>query len=108
MRAFAPLEAQSMTGRADDKFDEVRRAWLAAHQNWSTIQRRRAELLGRKVRARQRQLAAAVPDPHDDTVIPPLWLRTAKSPASQTEMLAVLLTVAVGTDRVVGRLVDEP
>ena len=81
-----------MTGHADDKFDEVRRAWLAAHQNWSTIQRRRAELLGRKVRARQRQLAAAVPDPHDDTVIPPLWLRTAKSPASQLEAAAVVVT----------------
>jgi hypothetical protein len=73
----------------DDKFDEMRRAWIAAHQGWSTIQRRRAELLGRKVRARQRAVATAVPDPHDDTIIPPLWLRTGKSPASQVEMLAV-------------------
>jgi hypothetical protein len=73
----------------DDKFDEMRRAWIAAHQGWSTIQRRRAELLGRKVRARQRAVATAVPDPHEDTIIPPLWLRTGKSPASQVEMLAV-------------------
>ena len=76
-----------------DKFDEVRRAWIAAHQGWSTIQRRRAEQLGRKVRARQRATAAAVPDPHDDTVIPPLWLRTAQSPASQVE--AVLVAAAL-------------
>jgi hypothetical protein len=74
---------------SDDKFDEMRRAWIAAHQGWSTIQRRRAELLGRQVRVRQRAVANSVPDPHDDTIIPPLWMRTAKSPASQLEMLAV-------------------
>jgi hypothetical protein len=80
-----------MADRSDDKFDEVRRAWIARHQGWSTIQRRRAEQLGRRVRARQRDVVAAVPDPHDDTVIPPLWLRTAKSPASQVELVGVVL-----------------
>ena len=80
-----------MPARSDDKFDEVRRAWIARHQGWSLIQRRRAELLGRKVHARQRAIAAAVPDPHDDTIIPPLWLRPAKSPASQVEMFVVML-----------------
>jgi len=84
-----------MADRSDDKFDEVRRAWIARRQGWSTIQRRRAEQLGRKVRARQRELTAAVPDPHDDTVIPPLWLRTGKSPASQVELVGVLLAVAL-------------
>ncbi|MDT5347997.1 MAG: hypothetical protein QOH91_1284, partial [Mycobacterium sp.] len=29
-----------------ERYDEMRRAWIAAHQGWSTIQRRRAELLG--------------------------------------------------------------
>jgi hypothetical protein len=76
-------------GDDDDKFDEMRRAWISAHQGWSTIQRRRAERLGRRIRARQRAVANAVPDPHDDTVIPPLWLRTAKSPAAQVEFCAV-------------------
>ena len=84
-----------MPARSDDKFDELRRAWIARHQGWSLIQRRRAELLGRKVRARQRAIAAAVPDPHDDTIIPPLWLRTAKSPASQVEMLVVALAAVL-------------
>ncbi|MBB5167635.1 hypothetical protein [Mycobacterium sp. AZCC_0083] len=49
-----------MTARrdgVDDKFDEMRRAWIAAHQGWSTIQRRRAEVLGRSVRGRQRAVA---------------------------------------------------
>ena len=88
-----------MSDHRGDKFDEVRRAWIARHQGWSTIQRRRAERLGRRVRARQRAVVAAVPDPHDDTVIPPLVLRTAKSPASQVELLVVffaLLLVPLG------------
>lgn len=84
-----------MPDSRDDKFDEVRRAWIAAHQGWSTIQRRRGELLGRKVRARQRSVVAAVPDPHDDTSIPPLVLRPAKSPASQVELVGVLLCAAL-------------
>jgi hypothetical protein len=78
-----------MTTPPVDRFDEMRRAWIAAHHGSSTIQRRRAEILGRKIRTRQRTVATAVPDPHDDTVIPPLWLRTTKSPASQIELLAV-------------------
>jgi hypothetical protein len=78
-----------------DRFDEVRRAWIAEHQGWSTVQRRRAEQLGRRVRARQRRRAAAIPDPHDDTVLPPLWLRSAKSPASQAEMTLVLVAAVI-------------
>ena len=80
-----------MSGVGDDRFDEVRRAWIAEHQGWSTIQRRRAELLGRRVRMRQRRRASAVPDPHDDTMLPPMWLRSTKSPAAQVELTVVLL-----------------
>jgi hypothetical protein len=72
-----------------DRFDETRRAWIAAHQGVSTIQRRRAEVLGRAVRARQRAVANAAPDPHDDTVLPPLWLRNAHSPTAQLELMGV-------------------
>jgi len=77
-----------------DRFDEMRRDWIAHHQRWSTIQRRRAERLGRIVRRRQRVQTAAVPDPHDDTVLDPLWLRTGRSPASQVELVGVM-TAAV-------------
>jgi hypothetical protein len=84
-----------MTPPPVDRFDEMRRAWIAAHQGVSTIQRRRAELLGCRIRARQRAVATAVPDPHDDTAIPPLWLRTAKSPAAQLELLAVTVAALV-------------
>ena len=86
-----------------DRFDEVRRAWIAQHQGWSLIQRRRAEQLGRRVRARQRRMVAAVPDPHDDTSLPPLILRVAKSPTSQVELFAVaLLAVCVPLGWVAG------
>jgi len=78
-----------------ERYDDMRRGWIASHQGWSTIQRRRAELLGRKIRARQRAVARAVPDPHDDTVIPPLWLRAAQSPASQVEMSIVVVCAVI-------------
>jgi hypothetical protein len=79
-----------------DRFDDVRREWIARHQGWSTIQRRRAEQLGRLIRVRQRAQAAAVPDPHDDTLLPPILLRTNQSPASAVEGLALtaLLVIA--------------
>ena len=73
----------------------MRRTWIATHQGWSTIQRRRAEILGKKVRARQRAVAVAVPDPHDDTVIPGLWLRTTHSPAARVELTVVVLAAVV-------------
>jgi hypothetical protein len=82
-------------GVAPDRFDELRRSWIAKHQGWSTIQHRRAELLGRRVRARQRHRASAVPDPHDDTALPPMWLRTAKSPAAQLELILVTVAAVV-------------
>src|SRR5262245_16044929 len=78
-----------------DRFDEVRREWISRHQGPSTIQRRRAEQLGRVVRQRQRLRTSAVPDPHDDTVIAPLWLRTSKSPGAQVELCVVLLAALV-------------
>lgn len=78
-----------------DRFDEVRREWIAFHQGWSTIQRRRAEQLGRIVRKRQRLRTAAVPDPHDDTLLAPLWLRAAKSPAAQLETALVLIAAVI-------------
>ncbi|WP_018604174.1 hypothetical protein [Mycobacterium sp. 155] len=87
---------------SDDKFDELRRAWIARHQGWSTIQRRRAEQLGRKVRARQRLQSVAVPDPHDDTLLPPLWLRTTRSPASQVELVLMSAVVVLAPFGLIG------
>jgi hypothetical protein len=78
-----------------DRFDDLRREWIAFHQGWSTIQRRRAEQLGRIVRKRQRIHTVAVPDPHDDTVLDPLWIRATKSHASRVELTLVLALAAM-------------
>ena len=78
-----------------DRFDEVRREWISCHQGWSTIQRRRAEQLGRVVRRRQRIRTAAVPDPHDDTRIDPLGLRAHKSRSAKVELCIVMLAAVI-------------
>lgn len=78
-----------------DRFDDVRREWIAFRQGDSLIQRRRAEQLGRIVRRRQRIHTVAVPDPHDDTVVPPIYLRQARSVASRLEVVAVLVLAAL-------------
>src|SRR4051812_15047183 len=96
-----------MTARHVTDLDEARHAWIVAHQGVSTIQRRRAETLGRKMRARQRVAASAVSDAHDDTVIPPLWLRAAKSPASHIEMLVVVTAGVVAPAGWLGGLVVQ-
>jgi hypothetical protein len=85
-----------MTGKPPpDRFDEIRREWIATHQGWSTMQRRRAEQLSRIMRRRQRIRTSAVPDPHDDTVLDPLWIRATKSPASQVELVVVAVAAAI-------------
>lgn len=61
---------------------------------WSTIQRRHAEQLGRIVRNRQRIQTLAVPDPHDDAHIDPLWVRACKSNASKVELAIIWIAFA--------------
>lgn len=78
-----------------DCSDNIRREWIAYHQGWSTIQRRRAEELGRIVRKRQRIRTSAVPDPHDDTRIDPLWMRAAKSRAARAEVVFVVAAAII-------------
>jgi hypothetical protein len=74
-----------------DRFDDVRREWIAFRQGESLIQRRRAEQLGRLVRKRQRIHTVAVPDPHDDTVLPRIMWRQGRSTYSKIEFFAVLV-----------------
>ncbi|MDF0531135.1 hypothetical protein P0W64_16495 [Tsukamurella sp. 8F] len=72
-------------------FDDERRAWIADHQGWSRIQTRRAELLARQIRRRVREQTGARPNPHEDTVIQPIWARTGPAPALTVEGAAVLM-----------------
>jgi hypothetical protein len=81
-------------GHSDDRFDEMRRGWIAAHQDQSIVQRRRAELLGRQG-DRQCSVAAVARDRHDDTIVAPLWLPSAKSLQSEVETLIVLAVLVL-------------
>jgi hypothetical protein len=60
-----------------DRFDELRREWIARHAGVFTIQKRRAEILNRRIRDRHRKLAGARPSPYNDNVIKPLPARRA-------------------------------
>lgn len=71
-----------------DRFDELRREWIARHASVFTIQKRRAEVLNRRIRDRHRKLAGARPSPYDDNVIKPL-------PARRTDTIEGYVEAAV-------------
>jgi hypothetical protein len=75
-----------------DRFDEVRREWIARHAGPFPIQKRRAEILNRRIRDRHRSMAGARPSPYNDNVIKPLPLRSAKTVEGYIE--AVVVSVA--------------
>jgi hypothetical protein len=75
-----------------DRFDEVRQEWIARHAGPFPIQKRRAEILNRRIRDRQRKIAGARPSPYNDNVIKPLALRQARTVEAYIE--AVVVSVA--------------
>ena len=77
-------------------FDEERRAWIAAQAGIWMFQKRRAELLGKRIRARSRAKVGARPDPHDDQVTPPLVFRTSSTTtgALETGVVAAIAAAA--------------
>lgn len=58
-----------------DRYDELRREWIAEHAGIWNIQKRRAEQLNRQIRKRIRMAAGARPNPYDDNPTHPLWAR---------------------------------
>ena len=78
-----------------DRYDALRCEWIKTHRGWSTIQDRRQNRLEQVIRRRQRVVTGAVPDPHDDVALPPIWARVAKSPASRLEWLAVNIAALI-------------
>jgi hypothetical protein len=74
-----------------DRYDELRREWIAAHAGIFTMQIRRAELLNRQIRRRNRDLAGARPDPHDDHGTHPFGVRGFKTVEARTELCIVAL-----------------
>jgi hypothetical protein len=53
----------------DDRFDEIRRKWIASNQRSFIFQKRRAEILARQIRNRATENSGARVDPADDDVI---------------------------------------
>jgi hypothetical protein len=52
-----------------DRFDEIRRKWIARNQQTFIFQKRRAEILARQIRDRATENSVARVDPADDDVI---------------------------------------
>ncbi|MGV7254580.1 hypothetical protein PJI20_10135 [Mycobacterium kansasii] len=89
-------------------FDEQRRAWIAAHAGILLFQKRRAELLGKRIRAAERARIGARPDPHDDQVTPPLVFRTASTSTGAVEsVLVAVCAVAAPLGWSLGRLLYD-
>jgi hypothetical protein len=75
-------------------FDEQRRAWIAGHAGIFLFQKRRAELLGKKLRSQARARAGARPDPHDDQVTPALVFRSPSTSTGGLETVVVAVCAA--------------
>lgn len=78
----------------DDRFDEVRRKWIARHQHTFIFQKRRAEVLARQIRDRAQVLSGARVDAADDDVIHPLLMRPITTPYAGLDA-AIVLVAAV-------------
>jgi hypothetical protein len=77
-----------------DRFDEIRRRWIARHQHSFVFQKRRAELLARQIRDRAQIASGARVDPADDDVIHPLLLRPPTTPYAAVDT-AIVATAAL-------------
>jgi hypothetical protein len=87
-----------------DRFDEVRRRWIARHQHTFVFQKRRAELLARRIRDRAAQKSGARVDPADDDVIHPLLARPVTTAYAGIDLVGVLVCAIVAP---VGWLVGQ-
>jgi len=79
-----------------DRFDEIRRRWIARHQYTFIFQKRRAEILARQIRDRAAEKSGARVDPADDDVIHPLIARPVKTIYAGVDM-AIVCTAALLT-----------
>lgn len=77
-----------------DRFDEVRRKWIARNQRTFIFQKRRAEELARQIRDRDRVITGARVDPADDDIIHPWYARPIKTPYAMFDWV-ILMTAAV-------------
>lgn len=73
-----------------DRYDELRREWIAEHAGIFSMQIRRAELLNRRIRRRTRDVAGARPSPYNDHPSHPLMTRGVKTVEGVLEVSIVI------------------
>ena len=73
-----------------DRYDELRREWIAEHAGIFSMQIRRAELLNRRIRRRARDVAGARPSPYNDHPSHPLLTRGVKTVEGVLEVVIVI------------------
>lgn len=77
-----------------DRFDEIRRKWIARNQRTFIFQKRRAEELARQIRDRDGIITGARADPADDDIIHPWYARPIKTPYAMIDWV-IFMTAAV-------------
>ncbi|ARG73186.1 MULTISPECIES: hypothetical protein [Mycobacterium] len=77
-----------------DRFDEIRRKWIARNQRTFIFQKRRAEIVARQIRDRDTDRTGARVDPADDDVIHPWYARGIKTPYAMFDWV-LFMTAAV-------------
>ncbi|OBJ90370.1 hypothetical protein [Mycobacterium asiaticum] len=77
-----------------DRFDEIRRKWIARNQRTFIFQKRRAEILARNIRDRDQVRTGARVDPADDDVIHPWYARPVETPYAMLDWV-ILMTAGV-------------
>jgi hypothetical protein len=99
-----------------DRFDQIRRSWIARHQGAFLFQKRRAEILAQQIRDRAGEDSGAGPDPADDNVIDRFWMRPLNTRNAALEALvigtAALLApvgwpLGIGIYRVIVQLIPD-
>jgi hypothetical protein len=78
-----------------DRFDEIRRSWIARHQHTFIFQKRRAEILAQQIRIRAEKLTGARVDPADDNVIHWLLMRPVKTPYAALDFTIVVVAAVL-------------
>lgn len=77
-----------------DRFDEIRRKWIARNQRTFVFQKRRAEMLARQIRDRATENSGARVDPSDDDVIHPFLMRSHQTSYGALDA-TIVVTAAV-------------
>ena len=72
-----------------DRFDDVRRKWIARYQHTFIFQKRRQECLARQIRDRAWEKSGARVDPADDDVIHSIFMRGANTVYAAKDLLIV-------------------